>query len=215
MWWLQESLSWPSMTSPTDGNELGCMSVIEHEIHINNSEPFNEQFRHIPPLLLDEVLASLRGMLDVGEIYPSQSPWCNAMVLVWKKDGTLCFCMDFCRLNMCTKKDSYLLQWIQEALESMAGVLHFSTMDFKSGFWQVRMAPESQQYTIFMVGNLGFYEFIHIPFGLCNGLATFQCLMLNTLRELNLIYCVIYLDDMIVFSHTEEEHLEHLCIIFK
>ena len=149
-------------------NELGCMSVIEHEIHINNSEPFKEQFRCIPPLLLDEVHASLRDMLDMGAICSSQSPWCNTVVLVQKKDGTLHFCMDFCRLNVQTKKDSYLLPQIQEALESMAGAMHFSAMHFKSRFWQVRMVPESQQYTAFMVGNLGFYKFTCMPFGLYN-----------------------------------------------
>ena len=85
----------------------------------------------------------------------------------------------------------------------MAGAAHFSTMDFKSGFWQVCMAPESQQYTIFTVGNLGFYEFTRMPFGLCNMPVTFQCLMQNMLGELNLTYCVIYLDDVIVFGHTD------------
>ena len=103
---------------------------------------------------------------------------------------------------------------IQEALESMAGAVHFSTMDFKSRFWQVKMAPESQQYTTFTVGNLGFYEFTHVPFGLCNT-ATFQHLMQNTLGELNLMYWVIYLDDMIVFRDLEEEHLEHLHVMFE
>ena len=77
------------------------------------------------------------------------------------------------------------------------------------------MAPESQQYMAFMVGNLGFYEFTRMPFRLCNTLATFQCLMQNTLGELNLTYCVIYLDDVIIFGHTEEEHLECLCIVFE
>ena len=77
------------------------------------------------------------------------------------------------------------------------------------------MAPEFQQYTAFIVGNLGFYEFTRMPFELCNVLATFRCLMQNTLEELNLTYCIIYLDDMIVFSHMEEEHLEHLCIMFE
>ena len=91
----------------------------------------------------------------------------------------------------------------------------FLAMDFKSGFWQIKMAPESQQYTAFMVGNLGFYEFTHMPFGLCNTPATFQHLMQNTLGELNLTYCMIYLDDVIVFGRTEEEHLEHLCIVFE
>ena len=128
-----------------DGNKLGCTSAIEHKICINNSEPFKEWFRCIPPPLLDEVHTSLRDMLDVGAICPSQSPWCNVVVLVQKKDGILCFCVDFHRLNTCTKKDSYLLPWIQEALESMVDTMHLSTMDFKSRFWQVRMVPKSQQ----------------------------------------------------------------------
>ena len=92
---------------------------------------------------------------------------------------------------------------------------HFSTMDFKSGFWQVHMAPESQQYTAFTVGNLGFYEFTRMPFGLCNAPATFQRLMQNMLGELNLTYCIIYLDDVIVYGRTEEEHLERLRIVLE
>ena len=76
-------------------DELGCMSTIEHEIRLSNEEPFKEQFRCIPPPLLDEVRASLRDMLEVGAIRPSQSPWCNAVVLVRKKDGSLRFCIDF------------------------------------------------------------------------------------------------------------------------
>ena len=113
------------------------------------------------------------------------------------------------------KKDSYPLPWIQEALESMAGLAHFSSMDFKSGFWQIQMALGSQQYMVFTVDNLRFYEFTYMPFGLCNAPTTFQHLMQNTLGELNLTYCVIYLDNIIVFGHTEEEHLEHLRMVFE
>ena len=154
-------------------------------------------------------------MLEARGICLSQSPWCNVVVLVRKKDGTLHFCVDFRCLNMWTKKDSYPLLHIQEALESITGSAHFSSMDFKSGFWQINMSPQSQQYTAFMVGNLGFYEFIHMPFGLCNAPVTFQCLTQNTLGELNLMYCMIDLDDVIIFGRTEEEHLEHLCIVFE
>ena len=140
------------------GNKLGCMSAIEHDIHINNSEPFKEQFRHFPPLFLNEVCASLRDMLDMGAIHPSQSPWCNTVILVQKKDGTLCFCMDFHRLNMCTKKDSYPLLWIQKALESMVGTVYFSTMDFKSGFdksgW--RLSPNSIPPSQWEIWNFNF-----------------------------------------------------------
>ena len=198
-----------------ESNGLGCTSAIKHEICIENSEPFKERFWCIPPPLLEEVRASLQDMLEARAIHPSQSPWCNAVVLVRKKDGTLRFCVDFRCLNMWMEKDSYPLPCIQEALESMARSAHFSSMDFKSGFWQIKMAWESQQYTAFMVGNLRFYEFTHMPFGLCNAPATFQHLMQNTLGELNLTDCVIYLDDVIVFSHMEEEHLEHLRIVFE
>ena len=104
-----------------ESNELGCTSAIEHEIHIENSEPFKERFRHIPPPLLEEVRASPGDMLEAGAIHPSQSPLCNAVVLVRKKDGTVRLCVDFRHVNMRTKKDSYLLPHIQEVLESMVG----------------------------------------------------------------------------------------------
>ena len=198
-----------------ESNELGCTSAIEHEICIKNDDPFKEQFWCIPPPLLEEVHASLRDMLEAGAIHLSQSPWCSAVILVWKKDGTLHFCVDLRHLNVCMKKDSYPLPQIQEALESMVGSAHFSSMDFKSSFWQIKMTLGSQQYMAFMVENLRFCEFTRMPFGLCNTPATFQRLMQNTLGELNLLYCVIYLDDVVVFGHMEEEHLEHLHVVFE
>ena len=129
----------------SDDNELGCTSVIEHEIYITDNEPFKKWFKWIPPSLLEEVRTSLRDMLEVGAIHHSQSLWCNAVVLVCKKDRSLRFCIDFHQLNACTKKDLYQLLRIQEALESMAGTGHFSMMDFKSGSWQVCIVPGLQQ----------------------------------------------------------------------
>ena len=104
-----------------ESNELGCTSTIEHEICINNSKPFKEQFRCIPPSLLEEMHALLWDILDAGAVCPSQLPWCNTVVLVRKKDGILHFCVNFRHLNMWTRKDSYPLPCIQEALESMTG----------------------------------------------------------------------------------------------
>ena len=92
-------------------------------------------------------------------------------------------------------------------MESMVGARHFSCMDLKSGFWQVQMDEESRQYTAFTVGSMGMYEFLRMPYGLCNAPAMFQRLMQNCLGELNLTYALIYLDDVIVYSKTEEEHL--------
>ena len=159
---------------------------------------------------MEEVWEHIQEMLDGGTIHLSQSPWCNAVVLVCKKDGGLQFCIDFHKLNNRTKKDAFPLPWMQETMESMVGARFFSTMDLKSGFWQVKMAKESQQYTAFTVGSMGVYEFLRMPYGLCNALATFQRLMQNCLGELNLTYALIYLDDVIVFSWTEEDHLHCL-----
>ena len=156
----------------------------------------------------------LKEMLQAGAIRPSQSAWCNAVVLVRKKDGSLCFCIDFQHLNACTKKDSYPLPQIQEALESLVGAGHFSCLDLKSGLWQIRMDEALRQYTAFTVGNLGFFKCDRMPFRLCNAPATFQWLMQNCMGELNFTYCLIYLDDLIMFLWTAEEHLHHLCVVF-
>ena len=195
-------------------NEIGCTDTAEHVIELLDTEPFKERFRWIAPPLVEEVREHIQEMLDGGAIRPSQSPWCNAVVLVQKKDGGLRFCIDFCRLNNRTKKDAYPLPRMQETMESMVDTRFFSTMDLKSGFWQVKMAKDSQQYTAFMVGSMGVYKFLRMPYGLCNALATFQRLMQNCLGELNLTYALIYLDDVIVFSRTEEEHLHRLRVVF-
>ena len=119
----------------------------------------------------------MNDMLQAGAIRPSSSPWCNAVILVWKKDSGLHFYIDFRKLNVRTKKDSYPLPCIQETLESLEGSHVFSSFDFKSGFWQVEMDETSKQYTAFTVGSLGFFECEHMPFGLCNTPTTFQRLM--------------------------------------
>ena len=198
-----------------DKNEMGCTDAAEHIIELLDEEPFKERFQRIAPPLLDEVQEHLQEMLDSGAIRPSQSAWCNAMVLIRKKDGGLRFCIDFRWLNARTKKDLCPLPRMQETMESLVGAQFFSTMDLKSGFWQVKMSEKSWQYIAFTVGSMGIFEFLRMPYGLCNALATFQQLMQNCLGELNLTNALIYLDDVIVFSWTEEDHLIWLWAVFE
>ena len=179
-----------------DPAELGCTHSTKHTIKVTDDTPFKEHSRRIPPPMVEEVRNHLKEMLESSAIKPSQSTWCNAVMLVRKKDGGLHFCIDFRCLNACTKKDSYPLPQIQEALESLVGTGHFSCLDLKS------------------VGNLGFFECDRMPFGLCNVPATFQWLMQNCMGELNCIYCLIYLDDLIMFLQAAEEHFHHLCVVF-
>ena len=154
-------------------------------------------------------------MLKAVVIRPSNCPWCNVVVLVCKKDGGLCFCIDFRKLNTKTKKYSYPLPPIQETLNSLVRAMVFSTHDLESGFWQIMMDEDSKQYTAFTVRNLGLFKCLRMPFWLCNAPATFQRLMQSCLGELNLTYCLIYLDDVIIYAKDEEEHLDRLRTIFE
>ena len=168
-----------------------------------------------PPPKVDKVHAYVREMLEAGAICPSQSPWCNAVVLVCKKDRGLQFCIDFHKLNARTKKVSYLFPQIQETVESLVGARYFSCLDLKASFWQIAMDEALKQYTAFTLGNLGFFECKCMLLGLFNAPAMFHRLMQNCLGELNMTYCLINLDDVIVFSKMEEEHSCPLCIVFE
>ena len=154
-------------------------------------------------------------MLDIGAIRHSCSPWASAMVLVWKKDGSLRFCINLRHLNSHTIKDAYSLPRIKESLDCLNGAYIFMSLDLKSGYWQVEMDEKSIPYTAFTVGPFGFYECICMLFGLTNAPATFQRLMESGLGELHLQYCIIYLDDIIIFSKTPKGHLHQLRLVFQ
>ena len=194
--------------------EMGHMSLVKHKIKLDNYTPFEERYQQIPPTLFDEVKKHLKEMIQVGAIRHSERLWASAVVLVRKKDGSLCFCIDLRRLNAHTVKDTYSLPHIDETLDCLSGAIIFTSLDLKSGYWQVEMDKESKPLTAFTVGPLGFYECKRMPFRLTNAPTTFQCLMESCLGELHLNWCIIYLDDIIVFSKTPEEHLERLQGIF-
>ena len=197
-------------------HDMGHTNATKHKIVLKDPDtpPFKERFRWIPPPQLDEVREHLKLMLDAGVVRPSNSPWCNAVVLVQKKDRSLRFCINFRRLNALTVKDSHPLPCICETLESLAGAAHYSTFDLNLGLWQVPMDDASKQYTAFTLGSMGLYECKSMPFRLCNAPPTFQRLMQNCLGELSLTYCLIYLDDVVVFSETPEEHLLRMRVVF-
>ena len=194
--------------------EMRHTSLVKHNIKLDNYTPFKERYRRIPPTLFDEVKAHLKEMIQVGAIRCSKSPWVSAVVLFRKKDGSLHFCIDLQRLNTSTIKDAYSLPRIDETLDCLGGAIIFTSLNLKSGYWQVEMDEESKPLTAFTVGPLGFYECERMLFGLTNAPATFQHLMESCLGELHLNWCIIYLDDIIVFSKTPEEHLERLRGVF-
>ena len=195
--------------------DMGRTSLVKHNIILTDPVPFKEKYRRIPPQLYEEVREHLQEMLDLGAIRASNSPWSSPIVLVRKKDGRLRFCIDLRKLNLRTVKDSYSLPRIESVLEHLVGACYFSTLDLKAGYWQVELAEECKPFTAFTCGPLGFFECDTMPFGACNAPATFQRLMENCLGDLNLTQCLVYLDDIIIFSKTPEEHLDRLDAVFK
>ena len=211
----KEMLKRNAKTFSKNDLDMGRTNLVKHHIKLTDPIPFKEAYRRIPSQMYDEVKAHIQEMLDLGAIRPSNSPWASAIVLVRKKDGRLRFCIDLRRLNNRTVKDAYSLPKIESILDSLLGAKIFSTLDLKAGYWQVEMAEECKAYTAFTCGPLGFYECDTMPFGATNAPATFQRLMHDCLGDLNIRWCIVYLDDTIIFSDTKEEHLKRLEAVFQ
>ena len=195
--------------------DLGHTKTVKHEIHLENEQPFKEPYRHIPPSLIQEVREHLREMIEIGAIRESSSPFSSNVVIVRKKDGSIRFCIDYRKQNQRTVKDAYAIPRIDDTLHLLDGAKYFSTLDLKSGYWQVELKEKDKAKTAFQAGPLGFYECNRMPFGLCNAPSTFQRLMERCMGDLNLQDCLIYLDDIVIFSKTFEEHVEKLQAVFQ
>ena len=165
--------------------------------------------------MYDDMKAHIQEMLDIGAIHKSHSLCISAVVLVWKKDGSLRFCIDLRKLNNWSIKHAYLLPHIDETLDSLQGSQWFSSLDLKLGYWQVEMDEESKPLIAFTMGLLGFYECKRMPFRLTNTPTAFQRLMVTCLGDLSLYLCIIYLDDIVIFSKDPASHLGRLEAVFQ
>ena len=194
--------------------DVGHAANVYHKIELDDEKTFKQRYRRIPPAMINEVRDHLKILLRSGIIRKSHSPWSSNVVLVKKKDNSLRFCIDYRQLNKRTKKDAYALPRIEEMLDCLAGNKYFSVIDMKSGYHQVEIYEHHKERTAFTVGPLGLYEFNRMPFGLSGAPATYQRLMQDVLGDLHLKTCCIFIDDVIIFSSTFQEHLERLQLVF-
>jgi len=193
-------------------NDLGRTDIVEHHIDTGDSKPVRQQLRRHPPAHVEAISTHVDSMLAQGVIEPASSPWASNVVLVKKKDGTYRCCIDYRQLNNVTVKDRYPLPRIDASLDAMSQARWFSTFDLRSSYHQLMVRPEDRSKTAFICPR-GMYRFRAMPFGLCNAGATFQRLMDIVMSGLNLEVCLVYLDDIVVYARTPEEHLERLRIV--
>lgn len=193
----------------------GPTDQAQHHIHLTDARPIKQRYRPRNPAMQVVIDAEIRQMEADGIIEPSKSAWSSPVVVVRKKDGSRRFCIDFRRLNAVTEKDAYLLPHIAATLDKLRGAKYLSTLDLKSGYWQIPLTPESRPLTTFTVPGRGLMQFRVMPFGLHSAPATFQRLIDNILGPELEPHVFVYLDDIIIVSQTFEEHLDRPDEVFR
>ena len=195
--------------------DFGKTSLVKHSIRLTDNTPFKEHYWQIPPSMYEEVREDLQEMLEIGAIQPSHRPWASPVILGYKKDGKLWFCIDLRKLNADTIKDLYSLPHIEDTLDSLNGAVWFMVLDLKFGYWQVKTGKASKQQITFTVSLLEFYKCNCMPLSLVNAHATFQRLIETCLGDLHFNWCLIYLNNITVLLKLPKDHLVQLREIFQ
>lgn len=185
--------------------DFGHTDKVKHRIKLSDETPFKHRARPIHPHDVDAVRKHLQELLDSGIIRESESPFASPIVVVRKKNNSVRLCIDFRKLNSQTIKDAYALPNLEEVFSLLTGSKWFSALDLKSGYYQIEMDEADKQKTAF-VCPLGFWEFNRMPQGITNAPSTFQRLMERCMGDLNRKEVLVFIDDLIIFSDTLEEH---------
>jgi len=189
---------------------LGELKATTHHIQLKpDAKPvYSDPYRAGPHRRL-EIEKQVKKMLDLGVIEPSDAWWSFPVVVVPTPGGHYGFCVDYQRLNERTVKDVYPISKMYDCLESIGDATVFATVDCNAGYWQIRVAAEDRDKKTF-TSHTGLFRFLRLPFGLVNAPASFQRALDIILSGLRWRTCLVYLDDVIVFSGTVDDHVRHL-----
>ncbi|XP_026050763.1 uncharacterized protein LOC113037671 [Carassius auratus] len=199
-------------TSKVFSEYPGFTNLIEHGVILKPDAVVKRQSYRIPERLQVPLQEEVDLMLRLGIIEPSNSEWCHPIVLVPKKDGSIRFCIDFRYLNSVSQFDSYPTPRISDLIDRLGQSKYLTTMDLSKGYWQIPLTPPSRPLTAFRTPR-GLFHFKVLPFGLHGAVATFQRLIDQVLRGLP--FAAAYLDDIVIYSNTWEEHVQHLAEVLQ
>jgi Reverse transcriptase (RNA-dependent DNA polymerase) len=178
-------------------------------INTGDAEPIKISPRPYSPLDLEKIKEFVDEGIKNGIIQESESPWSAPIVLAMKADGTTRVCVDYRGLNSVTKKDAYPISRMDELFSRFNGSQYYSILDMLSGYWQTVLQAESREKTAFST-RYGHFEWLVLPFGVANGPGGFQKRVNRVLAQYIDKFVIVYMDDILIFSRTLEEHVNHL-----
>ncbi|KAG3046616.1 hypothetical protein PC122_g24300 [Phytophthora cactorum] len=187
----------------------GSTELLKFSIDTGTHLPIEQPPYRVSKAEGDVMESEIQEYLDLGLIRPSTTPWASLVLMIRKPAGGIRFCIDYRKLNAVTVKDSYPMPVIDDILDVLGNAKLFSTMDIASGYWNVPMDPDSAEKTGF-TSKFGLYEWLVMPFGLCNAVPAFERVMKNVLVDLKWRICLVYLDDCVVFSDDFPTHLNRV-----
>jgi len=228
----KDTLNPPNIISSTESDQLKLLLakykdvfidpkvLPPHRIHdhtiplLPTAIPVNSKPYHYSPFHKSEIERQVQELLQAGLITHSNSPFASPVLLVKKKDGSWRLCVDYRKLNDLTIKNHFPMPVIEEILDELSGSKYFTKLDLRAGYHQVRMQPQDEHKTAFKT-HQGHYQYKVMPFGLTNAPATFQCIMNHILQPFLRRFVLVFLDDILIYSPTMEDHIHHIDLVFE
>lgn len=186
--------------------DVSASSLPAHKIELLNNTPIYQRPRRFPAPIAEEIERQCQGLMNLGVIEASASPWSSPVVPIRKKDGSLRLCVDYRALNRVTKPDKFPMPNLTDSIFGLCGVRYFTKLDLIRGYYQMPLEPESKECTAFSTPH-GHWHFNRLSFGMRNGPSAFQRSMTEILHEFSRKKVVVYVDDILIMETSFEKHL--------